>query len=364
MSSDWANVESTAERAAEYELVYAARSRTLVPADQPRILITQLPRSGGTLLLRLFDGHPECHTTSREFGRSLGTARDRSLLAGPDTAWDSLHDPSLHRIFEAGGASQARSGLNRDGSLYPLVIPPGLHRRLFDDCYSRLLEPSERGVMDSYMTAYFNAWLDNQNLFSGPKKWITLFSPRLLTSDEKFDRFDAVHPDSAVLSIVRDPCSWYVSARAWKEVEWTALEPAIESWLEGMHALIELKRRLGDRLYVISFDELVSSTEKTMKRLAAYLGIRFRPILLEPTFNRIAVLPNSSFRARETGISKRPLRRYAKVLTEMQIARIRDQTDEVLAEAIALRSPAIRHPLALDTAKPEVRRRPAPQSPL
>ena len=29
------------------------------------------------------------------------------------------------------------------------------------------------------MTSYFNAWLDNHNLYNGPKRVVTAFAPRL-----------------------------------------------------------------------------------------------------------------------------------------------------------------------------------------
>ena len=38
---------------------------------------------------------------------------------------------------------------------------------------------SERDVLDCYFTSYFNAWLDNHNLYTGPKKVVTGFVPRL-----------------------------------------------------------------------------------------------------------------------------------------------------------------------------------------
>ncbi len=42
------------------QLVQSVR-RAQVPVNQPVALISQAPRSGGTLLRNLFDGHPQCH---------------------------------------------------------------------------------------------------------------------------------------------------------------------------------------------------------------------------------------------------------------------------------------------------------------
>ena len=45
----------------EYRYLCQARLKHLVEVREPLVLISQIPRSGGTLLSQLFDGHPECH---------------------------------------------------------------------------------------------------------------------------------------------------------------------------------------------------------------------------------------------------------------------------------------------------------------
>ena len=42
-------------------------TKTLVPVEEPVALISQVPRSGGTLLRHLFDGHHECHVHPYEW---------------------------------------------------------------------------------------------------------------------------------------------------------------------------------------------------------------------------------------------------------------------------------------------------------
>jgi hypothetical protein len=46
-----------------------------------------------------------------------------------------------------------------------------------------------------------------------------------------------------------------------------------------------------------------------MRHVAAWLGIEFRPELLEPTFNGRPIRANSSFSDVATGVSSRPLER-------------------------------------------------------
>src|SRR5207244_9486462 len=50
----------------EYELLCRARVEHAVPVREPLVLVSQIQRSGGTLLSQLFDGHPECHAHPHE----------------------------------------------------------------------------------------------------------------------------------------------------------------------------------------------------------------------------------------------------------------------------------------------------------
>ena len=52
-----------------------------------------------------------------------------------------------------------------------------------------------RTVVDTYFTAYFNAWLDNHNLYTGPKKVVTGFVPRLTLDLVPIERFFDDYPD-------------------------------------------------------------------------------------------------------------------------------------------------------------------------
>src|SRR5207253_5548814 len=69
-----------------------------------------------------------------------------------------------------------------------------------------------RRSSDLYMTAYFNAWLDNHNLYGADKRWVVAFSPWLATEADDRTRFFTDYPEGRLIRIVRDPCGWYASA--------------------------------------------------------------------------------------------------------------------------------------------------------
>src|SRR5207244_11583723 len=45
----------------EYRALCRTRLQHLVEVREPLVFVSQIQRSGGTLLSRLLDGHPECH---------------------------------------------------------------------------------------------------------------------------------------------------------------------------------------------------------------------------------------------------------------------------------------------------------------
>ena len=71
----------------------SARHPRVERVDQPLLLITQAQRSGGTLLLRLLDGHPECHVVPFQL-RGIDEAA-KHLPETAAAAWEALHHTKL-----------------------------------------------------------------------------------------------------------------------------------------------------------------------------------------------------------------------------------------------------------------------------
>jgi hypothetical protein len=80
--------------AEEAELLYRARLNTYVPVGEPLVLVSQIPRSGGTLLSQLFDGHPECHAHAHEIwiGHPSSAHWPPLDLAKPDEWFPMLYE--------------------------------------------------------------------------------------------------------------------------------------------------------------------------------------------------------------------------------------------------------------------------------
>jgi hypothetical protein len=314
---DWAGVASE-------------RERHLVAVDQPLVLISQLGRSGGTLLMRLFDGHPQCHAVPHELG-TLFPGR-RTLLGGVERAWAGLHDPNLARRFES-GHRQVKKSLHGDKTVYPFELPPALHRALFARCLARFPRPTERDVVDCYMTAYFNAWLNNANL-AGDKRWITGFEPNAILNGPAMRRVADIYPEGRIVSVLRDPWSWFASARLWSE-RWRELSPALAEWKRAAEAALALLSARGDAMRLFRFNDLVGRTEATMRDLASWLAIDFDPVLLEPTFNGRPARANSSFPVANTGVLADVLTHGTSGLSQEEVAFISDDVGSFYEKVMA-----------------------------
>lgn len=270
--------------AAEYADVLRNRLEYLVPVAQPLVLISQSGRSGGTLLVRLFDGHPQCHVVPYELQQMF---RGMARLGDPGLAWGAL---AADKLFYR---------------RRPFTLRPALQRAIFDDCVGELGDPGPRQLMDAWFTSFFNAWLDNTNLRTGPKRWVMGFEPRSAT---KLDAHARLYPDGRVLSVIRDPWGWFASRREKRE-RWSDPEVALASWRAQVEAALARRLAEPDRTSLVRFTDLIGRPEETMAALAGRLGLDADPSLLAPSFNGVPSGGRSSFSDLGVELSKAPLER-------------------------------------------------------
>jgi hypothetical protein len=226
----------------EYEALSGQRVEHLVPVREPLVLISQIQRSGGTLLSQLFDGHPE-HARPHEIciGKPDKWDWPPLDLSGPDTWFATLHEPLIAEWVETGfvkDLTELRKG--KDPDVFPFVFSLRLQRAIFERSVAGAT--SEREVLDAYFTSYFNAWLDNHNLCTGPKRAVVGFTPRLAMELGRVERFFGAYPDGLLVSIVRDPRGWYASARRHRKY-YADLEQSIGLWRASTEAALEAAGR-------------------------------------------------------------------------------------------------------------------------
>jgi hypothetical protein len=311
----WARLEELDE----YRELCRTRLDRTVPVREPLLLCSQVQRSGGTLLSRLFDGHPECHAHPYELKIGRRENWPKLDLRAPDTWFPALYE---HKAGEHLISGWRKPGLkDTEVDVFPFLFLPRLQRQLFDACVAAGSIDRQRDVLDCYFTSYFNAWVDNHGLYTGPKKLVAAFTPRTNLHRKGLARFFADYPDGRLVSIVREPRAWYASAFRHRS-QYEDLDAALELWRASATAAIEARERYGDRVIVLTYEGLVQDTESTMRLLAERVGLTWDPILLVPTFNSRPVRANSSDPVQSYGVLESRAEAWRDVLDADAVARV------------------------------------------
>ncbi|MFV0438941.1 MAG: sulfotransferase [Desulfopila sp.] len=314
---------------------FHARYAALVaPVTAPMTLISQIQRSGGSFLSQLFDGHPQVHAHPHEL--KIGYPKkylwpQLDLNESPQRWFEFLFEDDVIAHFREGYKKSEKTT-----ETFPFVFLPSLQRKIFLDYLSAVDKPiSHRNIFDAYMTSYFGAWLNNQNMY-GDKKTVTAFTPRLAMRNDSVKSFFEIYPDGRLISVIRDPTNWYPSARRHenKKRKYDDLRQALAQWSRSARTSLWNKEHYNQRVCIIRFEDIVSRTEPAMRYLASFLGIEFDPILLTPTFNSQPIAANTSFKLEKSEIMTGTLSRY-QTLADEELRTIEEITGEDYRRALA-----------------------------
>ncbi len=307
----------------------------IIQVTAPLALISQIQRSGGSLLSQLFDGHPQIHAHPHElkFGYPKKYYWPKIDLADIPERWFLL-------LFEDIVIEHAREGFkkgNKSDVAHPFHFVPSCQRDIFLNQVKSVDALRLRDVFDAYMTSYFNAWLDNKTIAKGPKTYVTAFTPRMAMHQENMDLFTRIYPDGKLISVVRDPKNWFPSAYRHRLKDYGDIAKAIDQWNASANASIRNKKAMGDGMCIIRFEDLISQMEPVMRHLSGFLNIEFDDILMTPTFNGSPISANTSFTLEKSKIIESTLSRY-KTLRSEELTMIESMTSDlyqtVLGEAV------------------------------
>ena len=300
-------------------------SEYIAPVTSPIALISQVQRSGGSLLSQLFDGHPELHAHPHEL--KIGYPKK---YMWPKIDLNEHPQRWLQKTFQYRVIEHSKGGYKKErkqDEVFPFIFMPSVQRKVFLRYLSSVDSITWRDVFDAYMTSYFGAWINNQNRY-GQKKYVTAFTPRLAMIEDNMESFFEVYPDGRLLSIVRDPKNWYPSAARHRSNVYGDIRKSIDLWKTSTKAALRNKEKYGERVCIVRFEDLVSKTESVMSYMADFLGINFDNILLVPTFNKCPIRANTSFNAEQHGIVASTLSRY-KMLSEEELKIIEKMTEDI-----------------------------------
>jgi sulfotransferase family protein len=259
----------------------------------PLILISQLPRSGGSLLSQLLDGHPQLLVYPWEMTIGYPVKNDWPILDMRDTP-----DRLFAQLFDAELGYLARKGYRKRGKTkqkekrLKFKYSPLDHYLSFVAALPQMR--TQRAVLDTYFDTFFRSWRRDPN----DALYVAGFVPRLASRPQSVACFFRDYPDGRLISIVRDPADWFASRRAHTkngEVRYNDVREEMTLWNQMASLALTYRKEHGERFLLLSFKELVTDRDATMRRVAAWSGIDFDPALLNQTFDSKSIHPNTNF---------------------------------------------------------------------
>jgi hypothetical protein len=258
------------------------------PVTEPLALTSQISYSGGSLMSHLLDGHSKLHAYPSAFAvdsPNMGSW-PKIDIKGKPKEWLNI----FSKAMAISGIQEGFEQGEEDNARFPFIYLPILQKQIFIKYLETVELLNTRQVFDAHMTACFGAWLNYQN-HGIDKKFVTRYAPGSIMQNEATNNFFEIYPDGRLISIIRNPEHWFVSASRLEPQIYGDAQSALNHWKESVQAAIQIRKKFGDRVCLIKCEDLVTQTESVMRFLSEFLGIPYEDILLEPTFNGIPVQP-------------------------------------------------------------------------
>lgn len=140
-------------------------------------------------------------------------------------------------------------------------------------------------------------------------------------------------PQSKFIHIVRNPYSNIASYRKFYEMDGKyPLMSRMIAAMENNFYFLYKNKRLLDNYYVIRYEDLVSNPEAHLPKIAEFLGIEFKPILLKPTALSKPWEGNSTTDAKFSGIDASHLQKWKKRIHPMEVYFINNNFQHILRD--------------------------------
>jgi tetratricopeptide (TPR) repeat protein len=280
-----------------------------VPAVQhrglPLILISQIQRSGGTLLSQLLDDHPQLlvHPHELHIGYPRKWNWPELNLEAESLDWlNSLFEMPLPNLVLNGYQKPDRNPFAVQESFsFPLSIA-GLCSG-FLGAFRESKAATQRQVLDVYFDAFFDNW---HEYIPRKAKYVCGFTPRLLSNYGSTQRYFSDYPDGMLIAVVRDPFTWFESSRR-HDSEYQDIKSAIELWRSSTLSALLHARTAPHKVHLMTYEDLVLDTDNEMRVISARLHLDFDDSLLTPTFIGQPILPNSSYAIAQAGVHRKSI---------------------------------------------------------
>jgi len=293
------------------------------------IFIGPSVRSGGSLINRLFDGHPNVaaypfelflpmdkslHYTLEKRGQRLNI-QNYPAISTADTQENILEKILLNsdqekcligKHFKDGKLFAKTSGLNLHGGFD--------HKKFLSDLSESIGENrSVNEVYNSLHEMFFKNW-DN-GVHSGTMEYVVYHSGNGLMADVEL--YLSEFEDSYFIQPIRDVRGYLASekkkvfrqiigrGRIGSKINWPDwmlkhyfgryFESMLVNWMITVTRSVILKKRLGDRYIIYRHEDLIRNPKMIMEKITKKIGMKFNDSLVNPTVAGVDWRGNSMF---------------------------------------------------------------------
>lgn len=297
----------------------------------PAVIISQLQRSGGTLLTQLLDGHHQLyvHPSELHIGRpNKYYWPSLNLRLKTEDIFSELweHTTLKHSLD---GYSKTQSKVKSHRFLFSGGTQKEIFSLLLENRKNKNTRITQRDVLDDYMTSFFNSWYDYEDLDKSKRYWVS-FVARALTYRQNINAFFYDYPNGKIIHILRDPQSWYASASKYMPNQYGDCNQSMRIWCDHAY-MMEANNKDNENVLMILFEDLLKNPKEIMQLLCQFIGIEYCKEVMTPTFNKKHVLSNSSFVDTRGIISNLPLTRKLD-LSEDELKTIHQEAMPVYAK--------------------------------
>lgn len=226
------------------------------------ILISQLQKSGGHMLLSLLDGHPNLHVYPHEL-----------ILNKPSFRWFN----EKYFIFKNQSTYSLKLVLQKKST--PLLINDRSNvtknfnfslikqEKIFKENKSNKIDVNLR----LYFYSFFKSWRNYYKPFNSDP--VVFFIPQFFAPAETSEKLYENFKDCNLIYICRDPLTWCRSARNYRPDKFKSIKKLLEHYINHKKLLID--NHFNQNLIIVNFDNLINNTKDEMKRLLKKLNLPY-----------------------------------------------------------------------------------------
>lgn len=276
------------------------------------ILISQLQKSGGHMLLSLLDGHPKLNIYPMEL-----------ILKKNNQNWfdEKYFIFKNQSTFFLRAVNQGQTSNLVKNNVKNFVFSLIQQEKIYNQNKSSKTNLN----LILYFFSFFKSWKNYHKTFNNDP--IVFFIPQFFANSETSKKLYEYFEDCTLIYICRDPLTWCRSTKNYRPDKFPTLKKLLQFYINHQKALI--KNHSKRNVIIVNYENLIKDTRVELEKLLKKLNLNYHNNNKTFTSNMQPVSTFSSFKYKKYDIpsnqkniklnlSKRELKENAELLAEAE----------------------------------------------